>query len=68
METANAERPISGNYDENNGNEPDIQLPLSVECSEKSPYEQGSPPICYVDLGGHKSTELDFQVSLSLAS
>ncbi|KAL5107934.1 Polyhomeotic-proximal chromatin protein [Taenia crassiceps] len=60
METANAERPISGTYEGNTENEPDLQLPLSVECSEKSSYEQGSPPICYVDLGGHKSTEPDF--------
>ncbi|KAL5965959.1 Polyhomeotic-proximal chromatin protein [Taenia solium] len=67
METANAERPISGTYEENNGNEPDIQLPLSVECSEKSSYEQGSPPICYVDLGGHRSTEPDFQEQQSSA-
>ncbi|CDS37817.1 polyhomeotic proximal chromatin protein [Echinococcus multilocularis] len=61
METANAERPLSSTFEENNGNETDIQVPSSVECSEKSPYEQGSPPICYVDLGGHKSTEPNFR-------
>ena len=62
METANAGRSISGNLEVNDDNDSKIQLPLSAESLEKSSYVQDSPPICYVDLGCHKSTESDFQV------
>lgn len=37
--------------------ETDIQPPLSVSYSEKS-YEQCSPPVCYVELAGHKSAKV----------
>ena len=65
METANAGRSISGNFEVTNDNEPNIHHPLSTDSLEKSPYEQDSPPICYVDLGGHKSSEAESHVRLA---
>ncbi|VDD81040.1 unnamed protein product [Mesocestoides corti] len=60
METANAERPLTSSFEHGSEPDTDIQLPLSIDCSEKSPYGQGSPPICYVELGGHKSADSSF--------
>ncbi|KAM7541965.1 hypothetical protein Aperf_G00000019357 [Anoplocephala perfoliata] len=56
METANVERTNKTDFNKNDETETDVQLPLSVDCSEKS-YEQCSPPVCYVDLLGHKSAK-----------
>lgn len=57
METANVEITKKTDFDKNDDTETDVQLPLSVGCSEKS-YEQCSPPVCYVDLLGHKSAKV----------
>nr|CUU98295.1 hypothetical transcript [Hymenolepis microstoma] len=56
MEPANADRITSTELRKNEESENDIHPPLSICYSEKS-YEQCSPPVCYVELAGHKSTK-----------
>ncbi|KAM3172930.1 hypothetical protein ACTXT7_013538 [Hymenolepis weldensis] len=56
MESANVDKNTDTELSKNEDAEADIQPPLSVSYLEKS-YEQCSPPVCYVELAGHKSAK-----------